>query len=136
MASTNHHIGEVAERVGLSLRTVRFYEEQGLITPEGRTDGGFRLYTEEHVDRLLLIKHMKPLGFSIQQMRELLDTRDALATLSPDDGAYPDALARFSAFADAASTRVGELKATLATAEALARQLRRERRSPQAIKNR
>jgi DNA-binding transcriptional MerR regulator len=136
MASTNHHIGEVAERVGLSLRTVRFYEEQGLITPEGRTDGGFRLYTEEHVDRLLLIKHMKPLGFSIQQMRELLDTRDALATLSPDDGAYPDALARFSAFADAASTRVGELKATLATAEALARQLRRERRSPQAIMNR
>lgn len=135
MADTNLHIGEVAERVGLSLRTVRFYEEQGLITPEGRTDGGFRLYTEEHVDRLLLIKHMKPLGFSIQQMRELLDTRDALATLSPDDGAYPDALARFSAFADAASTRVGELKATLATAEALARQLRRERRRPQAIMN-
>ncbi|HEX5924585.1 MAG TPA: hypothetical protein VFY45_12195 [Baekduia sp.] len=83
----------------------------------------------------MLIKHMKPLLFSIQQMRELLDTRDALATLSPDDGAYPDALARFSAFADAASTRVGELKATLATAEALARQLRRERRSPQAIMN-
>lgn len=136
MADTNLHIGEVAERVGLSLRTVRFYEEQGLITPEGRTDGGFRLYTAEHVARLLLIKHMKPLGFSIQQMRELLDTRDALGALSPDDSAYPDALARFSAFADAASTRVGELKATLATAEALARQLRRERRSPQAIKNR
>lgn len=135
MADTNLHIGEVAERVGLSLRTVRFYEEQGLITPEGRTDGGFRLYTDEHVDRLLLIKHMKPLGFSIQQMRELLDTRDALGTLSPHDSAYRDALVRFGAYADAASTRVAELKTTLATAEALARQLHRERRSPQAIKN-
>lgn len=135
MTDTNLHIGEVAERAGLSLRTVRYYEEQGLIAPEGRTEGGFRLYTDEHVDRLLLIKHMKPLGFSIQEMRELLDTRDALKTLSPEDRSYEDALSRFSAFADAASTRVGDLKATLATAEAFARQLHRERRRPQAIKN-
>ena len=67
------HIGEVAERVGLSLRTVRYYEEQGLFEPAGRTDGGFRLYTDSEVDRLLLIKQMKPLGFTVQQMRELLD---------------------------------------------------------------
>ncbi len=72
------HIGDVAERVGLSLRTVRYYEEQGLFAPAGRTDGGFRLYTDEQVDRLLLIKQMKPLGFTVQQMRELLDARDAL----------------------------------------------------------
>lgn len=135
MTDTNLHIGEVAERAGLSLRTVRYYEEQGLIAPEGRTEGGFRLYTDEHVDRLLLIKHMKPLGFSVQEMRELLDTRDALKTLSPEDRSYEDALSRFSAFADAASTRVGDLKATLATAEAFARQLHRERRRPQAIKH-
>lgn len=135
MTDTNLHIGEVAERAGLSLRTVRYYEEQGLVAPEGRTEGGFRLYTDEHVDRLLLIKHMKPLGFSIQEMRELLDTRDALKTLAPEDRSYEDALSRFSAFADAASTRVGDLKATLATAEAFARQLHRERRRPQAIKN-
>lgn len=135
MTDANLHIGEVAERVGLSLRTVRYYEEQGLIAPEGRTEGGFRLYTDEHVDRLLLIKHMKPLGFSIQEMRELLDARDALKTLSPDDASYADALASFSGFADAATTRVGDLKATLATAEAFARQLHRERRKPQAIKN-
>jgi len=135
MTDANLHIGEVAERVGLSLRTVRYYEEQGLIAPEGRTEGGFRLYTGEHVDRLLLIKHMKPLGFTVQEMRELLDARDALKGLSPDHPSYADALARFSAFADAASTRVGELEQTLATAEAFARQLHRERRKPQAIKD-
>src|SRR4051794_19659521 len=60
--SDMHQIGEVAERVELSLRTVRYYEEMGLITPERRTDGGFRLYTEENVQRLLAIKQMKPLG--------------------------------------------------------------------------
>lgn len=134
MTDASLHIGEVAERSGLSLRTVRYYEEQGLIAPEGRTGGGFRLYTEEHVDRLLLIRHMKPLGFSIQEMRELLESRDALKTLSHADSGYADALARFGAFADAAATRVGELKDTLATAEALARQLSRERRTPEAIK--
>ncbi len=61
-----HQIGEVAERVGLSLRTVRYYEEMGLIPPQQRTGGGFRLYTDENIERLLLIKQMKPLGFSVQ----------------------------------------------------------------------
>lgn len=135
MTDASLHIGEVAERAGLSLRTVRYYEEQGLIAPEGRTEGGFRLYTGEHVDRLLLIKHMKPLGFSVHEMRELLESRDALKALSPADASYADALARFSAFADAAATRVGELQETLATAKAFARQLHRERRRPQAIKS-
>ncbi len=135
MTDANLHIGEVAERAGLSLRTVRYYEEQGLIAPEGRTEGGFRLYTAEHVDRLLLIRHMKPLGFTVQEMRELLDARDALKRLSPGDASYADALARFGAFADAATTRVGDLQSTLDTAKAFARQLHRERRRPQAIKN-
>ncbi len=78
-------IGEVAERVGLSLRTVRYYEEMGLISPEKRSNGGFRLYTDENIDRLLLIKQMKPLGFSLQEMRELLDARDAVRSLDPGD---------------------------------------------------
>ena len=71
-------IGEVAERVSLSLRTVRYYEEQGLLEPESRTSGGFRLYSEDQVDRLALIEEMKPLGFTVQEMRELLDARDQL----------------------------------------------------------
>lgn len=72
------HIGEFAERVGLSLRTIRHYEEIGLITPTGRTDGGFRLYTSADEARFLLIRRMKPLGYSLEQMRQLLDVIDRL----------------------------------------------------------
>lgn len=77
-----HQIGDVAERVGLSLRTVRYYEEAGLLMPVGRTVGGFRLYDEDAVDRLFVIKKMKPLGFTLDEMRSLLLLRDEL--LSPD----------------------------------------------------
>lgn len=79
-------IGDVARQVGLSLRTVRFYEEAGLLTPVGRTQGGFRLYDEDALDRLLLIKRMKPLGFTLEEMRSLLGVRDELrlADLTPD----------------------------------------------------
>lgn len=74
-----HQIGDVAERVGLSLRTVRYYEESGLILPVGRTVGGFRLYDDDAVERLLLIKKMKPLGFTLEEMRALLVLRDELS---------------------------------------------------------
>lgn len=74
------HIGAVAERTGLSLRTLRHYDEIGLVPPTGRSDGGFRLYSEADVERLLLIRRMKPLGFSLQEMQELLDLTDALAS--------------------------------------------------------
>lgn len=66
------HIGELAERTGLSLRTIRHYDEIGLLKPSGRSDGGFRLYTGRDEERLLLIRRMKPLGFSLEDMRELV----------------------------------------------------------------
>ncbi|WP_159055930.1 MerR family transcriptional regulator, partial [Thermobifida fusca] len=71
-------IGEVAERTGLSLRTIRYYGEVGLVVPSARSKGGFRLYTESDVARLLLIKQMKPLGFSLEQTRDLLGVLDRL----------------------------------------------------------
>ncbi|WP_261570601.1 MerR family transcriptional regulator [Frankia gtarii] len=75
-----YQIGDVAERVGLSLRTVRYYEEAGLLMPVGRTVGGFRLYDADAIERLLLIRKMKPLGFTLEEMRSLLTLRDELAT--------------------------------------------------------
>lgn len=47
------HIGEVATRTGLSLRSLRRWEEVGLLTPSGRTDGGFRLYSETDVNKIM-----------------------------------------------------------------------------------
>lgn len=65
-------IGEVAERVGLSLRTVRYYGEVGLVTPSARSEGGFRLYSEEDIERLAVVKRMRPLGLTLNEIGELL----------------------------------------------------------------
>lgn len=66
------HIGELAEKTGLSLRTIRHYDEVGLLKPSGRSEGGFRLYTQGDLERLVLIRRMKPLAFSLEEMTELL----------------------------------------------------------------
>jgi len=66
-------IGEVAERSGLSLRTLRHYDEIGLLTPSMRSDGGFRLYTRDDLERLMVIRRMKPLGYSLEDMHRVMD---------------------------------------------------------------
>jgi DNA-binding transcriptional MerR regulator len=123
-----HQIGEVAERVGLSLRTVRYYEEMGLISPAQRTEGGFRLYSDQDIERLALIKHMKPLGFSVQAMLELMRARDTLRDRPADDAAKLKALETLDRFAKDASERVDDLHAQLDRAEDFASQLSRELR--------
>jgi MerR family transcriptional regulator, copper efflux regulator len=112
-------IGQVAERTGLSLRTIRFYEENGLVRPTSRSDGGFRLYSEDDVARLEVIKRMKPLGFRLEEMQELLTL---LADLSerPGDAALTD---RLQMFHEAATARVVALREQLATAERFAADL-------------
>lgn len=85
-------IGEVAERTGLSHRTLRHYDEVGLVVPSSRSEGGFRLYTETDVERLLLVRRMKPLGYTLEQMRDLLDTVRELR-----HGRDPEARARVGA---------------------------------------
>ncbi|MCT1437683.1 MerR family transcriptional regulator [Brachybacterium paraconglomeratum] len=66
------HIGEVAERTGLSLRTIRHYDEVKLLPPSGRTEGGFRLYTESDVERLVHIRRIAPLGFTLEETTDIL----------------------------------------------------------------
>ncbi|MBG6180940.1 helix-turn-helix domain-containing protein [Arthrobacter sp. CAN_A1] len=78
------HIGELAEKTGLSLRTIRHYDDVGLLPATTRTDGGFRVYTETDLARLLVIRSMKPLGFTLEEMAHLLDTLSRLALENPD----------------------------------------------------
>lgn len=81
-------IGEVTERTGMSIPTLRHYDNLGLITPSGRSPGGFRLYSEADLRRILLVRRMKPLGFTLDQMREFLEAADILqATGSQSDNA-------------------------------------------------
>ena len=119
-------IGEVADRVELSLRTVRYYEEHGLLTPHARSAGGFRLYNEEQVDRLALIKQMKPLGFTLLEMRELLDARDALRAARASGDTLPAAQAKLGEYADAAAHRLAKPRKQLRQAQGLADELREE----------
>lgn len=66
-------IGEVAQKTQLSLRTIRHYDEIGLLSPSARSEGGFRLYTNDDLETLLLIRRIRPLEFTLQEMKELLD---------------------------------------------------------------
>lgn len=122
--ATGHlmQIGEAAERVGLSIRTIRHYEEAGLIVPSARSEGGFRLYTEPDLDRLAVVKRMKPLGFTLDEMRDLLSVLDALDTATGATRA--ELLDRLAMFHTAATTRVTALRDQLAMAEGFAGTLR------------
>ena len=69
-------IGEAAQRAHLSIDTIRFYERKTLLPRAPRTAGQFRLYTADDVARLTFIKQMQGLGFSLQEIKQLLDLRD------------------------------------------------------------
>jgi len=118
-------IGEVAEQTGLSLRTIRYYEEVGLVRPSARSAGGFRLYDESDVARLKLIRRMKPLDFTLEEMRDVLDV---LAQLESDELGGSDRsamLERLTMYREAADARVAALREQLGVAEEFAGDLRR-----------
>jgi MerR family copper efflux transcriptional regulator len=123
-----HQIGEVAGAVGLSLRTIRHYEEVGLVPPSGRTAGGFRLYTDDDIERLRIVKHMKPLEFSLEELRELLEARDLLAAGVDDETERARLVERLARFAAVAERRCETLSEQLHSAQSMAELLRREAR--------
>ncbi len=101
------HIGEVATRTELSLRSLRHWEEVGLLQPSGRTEGGFRLYTEADVEKILVIRRMKPLGFSLDQMKGVMRDLEALEAPGSTDGDRAAVRARLDAIrAEATERRV------------------------------
>ncbi|MFI5547782.1 MerR family transcriptional regulator [Streptomyces sp. NPDC051815] len=126
MDDRHMQIGEVATRTELSLRTIRHYEETGLVTPSARSQGGFRLYTESDVARLMVIRRMKPLGFTLDQMRDLLEATDRLDSgAEPADAELTDAerrelLDRVRAYERSATEQVDRLRTQLSRAEEFA----------------
>jgi DNA-binding transcriptional MerR regulator len=125
-------IGEVAARTELSLRTIRHYEETGLVIPSARSQGGFRLYTEADVARLMVIRRMKPLGFTLEEMRSLLEVTDRLdSDEEPPPGEREELLDRLRGFERAAQQRVEDLRTQLSRAQEFAATLgQRLPRSP------
>ncbi|OLT16130.1 MerR family transcriptional regulator [Pseudonocardia sp. CNS-139] len=118
-------IGEAASRVGLSLRTIRHWDEVGLVVPSERSAGGFRLYTEADIERLALVKTLKPLDFSLEQMRELLDAIDGMESdTGADPGRTAELTRRLAMYRAAAEARVEALRAQVQGLELLSRRLR------------
>lgn len=69
-------IGELAERCNVNKETVRYYERIGLIPKPNRNDSGYRIYSEQIVDRLNFIKRMQELGFTLSEIDKLLGVVD------------------------------------------------------------
>ncbi|CAM5637908.1 MerR family transcriptional regulator [Streptomyces narbonensis] len=130
MAGEPMQIGEVAARTELSLRTIRQYEDNGLVVPSAASPGGFPLYTDADVSRLMVIRRMKPLGFTLDETRELLTAVDRLTEdhpgtdteLAPEDRST--LVTRVRRYEQAAAERVTELRTQLARAEEFATSLR------------
>jgi DNA-binding transcriptional MerR regulator len=82
-------IGEVADRTGVTQRTLRFYEERGLLKAPSRMEGGFRLYSEEDVDRVEQIKRLQNLlGLTLAEIKDMVEAEETKtelrATYRPD----------------------------------------------------
>ncbi|MEX1318051.1 MAG: MerR family DNA-binding transcriptional regulator [Synechococcaceae cyanobacterium] len=74
-AARLQRIGEVARRSGLTVKTIRFYSDQGLIEPQGRSEGGYRLFCESVYDELALIRTLRALDIPLAETGELLRAR-------------------------------------------------------------
>ncbi|MEH7402364.1 MULTISPECIES: MerR family transcriptional regulator [Bacillaceae] len=73
-----YKIDEVAKECGLTKRSIRYYEEIGLISPPERSEGGFRLYSDLHIERLKKIMNVRDvLGFSLQEVQEYMAIGEA-----------------------------------------------------------
>ncbi len=113
--SSRMHIGELAERTGLSLRTIRHYDDVGLL-PASRTEGGFRVYSAADLERLMVIRRMKPLGFSLEEMGRLLDVIDRLAA-SPGEPERAELQEQLDGYVEAARQQREKLALNLERAD-------------------
>ncbi len=76
MNQGNGYIGRIAEAAGVPAKTIRYYEEIGLMPKTERTESGYRVYSKDMVDRLCFIKKAQHLGLSLSEIQDILDLGD------------------------------------------------------------
>ena len=104
----HYRIGELSSRVGLTERTIRYYEELGLLESVKRLDGGVRVYTDDDVRRLRFIKKLKTLGLTLQEMHEL---ERLYRRHRSNASVLPRLMELLDAHLGAITDRIGELEA-------------------------
>lgn len=77
-------IGEAAQRASLPVKTVRYYAEIGLVTPNGRSDSGYREYSDTEIRKLTFVARARAFGFGIPECRELLSLYEDRSRASAD----------------------------------------------------
>ena len=111
-------IGQVGEATATQVETIRYYERIGLLPKPDRTSGNYRSYASEHVHRLAFIRRARELGFSIEDVRELLDLaghrENQCAGIDPNRCAAPGDDRRKDHDAQTASPRVRDTLAACA----------------------
>jgi DNA-binding transcriptional MerR regulator len=118
-------IGGVADRLGVSTRTIKYYEELGLVSPENRSPGGFRLYNASDVERLQRILRLKGMGFSLAAIREFLAVRDA-AQEATRERVLAETTEHLKAREREVEERIAKTREDLKSAEALREELRHD----------
>ena len=118
-------IGGIAERLGVSTRTIKYYEELGLVSPENRSPGGFRLYDASDIERLRRILRLKGMGFSLAAIREFLAVRDA-AQEATRERVLAETTEHLRSREREVAQRIAKTREDLKSAEALREELRRD----------
>lgn len=118
-------IGEVAEKLGVSPRTIKYYEEIGLVEPKERSPGGFRLYGQADIERLERILRLKGMGYSLAAIREIISVRDA-AKEAAKSAVLSEVKERLEHQERDVAERVQKMREDLKRAEALRRELRHD----------
>jgi Cu(I)-responsive transcriptional regulator len=109
-------IGDLAKRTGVKVVTIRYYEQSGLLPACERTAGNYRVYAQEHLDRLHFVRRCRDLGFSLEQIKDML-------LLSAAE------LPTCANVCDVAAGHLKEVEAKIADLTRLASELRRLRSS-------
>jgi DNA-binding transcriptional MerR regulator len=99
-------IGELSRALGVTTRTLRLYEQLGLIDPPQRTDGGIRFYTKEDIRRIKFVLKVKELGLSLKQMQELAEI---YRQTNMPDRIMPRLIEILDAHTDAIHRKIGKL---------------------------
>lgn len=81
---TQLSIGQLAKATGVTVEALRFYEKQGLVNTPARTDAGYRQYSPETVRRVKFIQHAKEVGFTLNDIAQLLALRQEPGTSCAD----------------------------------------------------
>jgi DNA-binding transcriptional MerR regulator len=84
-------VGNLAERSGVSPRTIKHWEDKGIIEPDMRTEGGFRLYSDSYVFLCQLIRDLQLFGYTLEEVKAVSDDVRTLLAIEADPDSFPEA---------------------------------------------